>query len=247
MGDKVTLKLDARELHGKKVAKLRREGLTPGVVYGPGMDPIDVQADESLMRKVVKAAGKHTPVYLMIDTKKRIAMIKDIDIDPVKNIIRHVSFHAVNAKETVEAIVPIRLVGEGESAAEKAGLIVLQALDHIEIKALPMDLPEALEVDIRGLKEAGERLLVGDIVLPEGVVFVEHDSGRAEEDEDEEKPKLTDLMIASVWEPAALQAANESQAGEAEDASAESVEAENGSEVESVEGDKKPDDSAKKE
>lgn len=228
MGDKVTLKVDERSVQGKKVKQLRREGLVPGVVYGPGIDPQSVQVPENELAKVVVAAGKHTPVHLT-GSKRRIAMIKDVDIDPAKNTIRHISFHAVKADEPIVAEVPIRLVGEGESEAEKAGLIVLQALDKVEVKALPMELPDALEVSIIELKEAGDKVTLADAVLPEGVVLVEHDDGQVE-DEDEEKPKITDLMVANVWEPAALQAANEAAAGDATDES--EVESENGSEDE---------------
>ena len=216
MGDKISLKVEARELQGKKVKALRKQGLTPGVVYGADMEPLAIQADAGEVRKVVVEAGKHTPVNLT-GGKRRIAMIKDIDFDPTKHgVVRHIAFHAVRADEPVTTTVAIRLIGEGESEAEKAGLVVLQALDKIEIRALPMELPEALEVSIVGLAEAGDRVTVADIELPEGVELVERDDGKAE-DEDEERPKITDLMIASVWEPAALQAANEAAAGDAVD------------------------------
>ncbi len=235
MGDKLSLKLDERTVHGKKVAGLRKEGLVPGVVYGPGIDPVSIQIEDGVFTKVYRQAGTHAPVHLTIGSKKSIAMIKDVDRDPVKGSVRHVSFHAVNAKDPVVAEVPIRLVGEGESEAERAGLIVLQALDKIEVKALPMDLPEAIEVSILALKEAGEKVTLGDATLPEGVEFVEHDSGHGDED-DEDKTGIADLMVASVWEPAALQAANESTAGDAEDETA--VESENGSEEVAAEAEK---------
>jgi hypothetical protein len=91
---------------------------------------------------------------MLTGAKKRIAMIKDVDYDPTRHgYIRHISFHAVKANEPVVAEVPIHLVGEGESAAEKAGLIVLQALDKVQVKALPMDLPEAIEISIVGLEK----------------------------------------------------------------------------------------------
>lgn len=225
MGDKVTLKLEERTVHGKKVSSLRREGLVPAVVYGPGIEPISVQVANNVLAKAYAQAGKHAPVHLTIGSKKKIAMIKDIDHDPVKRSIKHVSFHAVKASDPVTAEVPIQLVGEGESEAEKAGLIVLQALDKIEVKALPMDLPDAVEVSIVHLKEAGEKVTLADAKLPEGVEFAMHDDGH-HDNEDEEKPSITDLMVASVWEPAAMQAANESTGGDAQDEA--SVESEHG-------------------
>jgi large subunit ribosomal protein L25 len=225
MGDKVTLTLALRELHGKKARVLRQQGIIPAVVYGPGIEPVSTQAAYNEVERVWRHAGKHTPVHLTIDSKKRIAMIKDVELDPVKGKLRHVSFHAVKANEPVVAEVPIRLIGEGESEAERAGLVVLQSLDRLEVRALPMDLPEALEVTISDLKEAGEQVTVGDIVLPKDVELVEHKTGH--EEDDDETPQLTDLTIATVYEPSALQAANEAAGGDAEDDVSE-VEADNG-------------------
>lgn len=242
MGDKITLKLDERTAHGKKVRALRRAGLIPGVVYGHGDEPISVQADAVVINKIYHAAGKHAPVHLTIGTKKKIAMIKEADINPVKNTIAHISFHAVNAKEPVEAEVPIRLVGEGESEAEKAGFIILQNIESLEVKALPMDLPDALELDISGLKEAGERLTVADVKIPDNVELVEHESGHG--DEDEEHHSVTELQVVAVWEPSALAAQNDAAGGDATDES--EVEAENGADTPqdtSAEGAKSQDES----
>ncbi|MDN5275597.1 MAG: ribosomal protein [Candidatus Saccharibacteria bacterium] len=225
MGDKITLKLTVRELHGKKVRQLRHEGIVPAIVYGSETEPISVQASYSEVERVWRHAGKHTPVQLTIDTKKHIAMIKDVDYEPSKHRIRHISFHAVKANEPVVAVVPIRLVGEGESEAERAGLVVLQSLESIEVRALPMELPEALEVSILGLKVAGDHITLGDITIPENVELVEHKSGHSDQD-DEDAPQLTDLTVATVYEPSALQAANEAAGGDAEDES--EVEAEHG-------------------
>lgn len=204
MGDKINVTLAVRELQGKKVARLRKEGLVPGVVYGHGFDPVLVQAEYGVLEKVVREAGKHTAVHLTVDAKKRIALIKDIDRDPVKARIRHVSFHAVKANEIVTAEVPIRLIGEGESEAEKAGLVVLQAIENVTVRAKPADLPEALEISVESLKTDEDKLLLGDITLPEGVAYAD-----VEQD--------LELVVANVYEPAALEAANEAAAGDAEE------------------------------
>ncbi len=215
MGDKITITLDIRDAKGKKVAKLRNQGVVPGVIYGQGFDPILVQSEYNVLEKVVKGAGKHSAVHVTVDGKKKIALIKDIEHSPVKGRIQHVSFHAVKASENVHAEVPIHLVGLGESGAEKAGLIILQAIETLEIKAKPADLPEALEVSVSGLETDEDKILVSDITLPKGVEFAD-----VEQD--------LDLVIANVYEPAALEAANEAAAGEAEDV--DDVEVEGGTE-----------------
>ncbi len=214
MGEKISLSISERTVHGKKVRSLRAKGITPGVVYGHGIEPMPIQADTGEVRRVVAQAGKHTPVHLT-GAKRRIALIKDIEFDATKHgIVRHVSFHAVNADEPVHAEVPVHLLGIGESEAEKAGFVVLQAIDKAEVRALPADLPEALEADITTLATVGDRVTLGDIKLPSGVELVEHDTGRHDDDEEEEKPSITDLVVANVYEPAALEAANEAAAGE---------------------------------
>lgn len=215
MGDKITLTLNAREQRGKKVTRLRKQGIVPAIVYGQGFEPVLAQAPYNVVEKAVKEAGRHTPVYATIDGKKRITMIKSIDRHPVKATIRHISLHAVKANEVVTAEVPIHLVGIGESEAEKAGLVVLQAIEEIEIKAKPADLPEALEVSIANLATTEDKLTLADIALPQGVEFAD-----AELDHE--------LVVANVYEPAALQAANDAAGGDAEEADAEDVAAENG-------------------
>ena len=240
MGDKITLKVENRDIFGKKVKALRKQGLTPGVVYGAGIEPLAIQADSREVARVYAAAGKHTPVQLS-GTKRRIAMIKDAELHATKSgIVRHIAFHAVRADEPVVAEVPIRLTGIGDSPAERAGLIVLQAIEKVEVKALPMELPEALEVSIVDLAEAGDRIVVGDINIPEGVEIVDNDDGRADDNEDEERQSVMDLVVASVYEPSALQAANDAAGGDAETADADDVEAEQGADEEKpAEGEKK--------
>lgn len=215
MGEKLTLTVEERVLHGKKVAQLRKDNLVPGVIYGQGFEPISVQAVQQVINKIYRAAGKHHAIYLTVAGKRKIAMIKDIDIDPLKNTINHISFHAVKQNEKIEADIPVRLVGEGESPAEKAGLIVLQTIEKLEVRALPMELPDALEVSIMELSQQGDRITVGDIKLPENVELVDNKSGR----EDDEDHDMRELVVASVYEPSALAAQNDAAGGDAEDES----------------------------
>jgi len=214
----ISLKLDERTAEGKKLAKLRDSGFTPSVIYGGQEQPIMTQSPQVETSKVVHAAGKHTPINLTFDGKKKLAIIKSIDMDPVKHVLRHVAFHTIKQNDIITTEVPIILVGQGESEAERAGLVILQAIEHVEVKAKPADLPESLEISIINLATAEDKIFVSDIKLPEGVEF-------ADIDQDME------LVIANVYEPSALQAANEASGGEAEEEEAEEVPAENGEET----------------
>lgn len=219
--NKITLQLEPREITGKKVAGLRKQGMVPTVVYGSGLDPVIGVAPAGVLEKVYAQAGKHHPVHLTVDGKNRIAMIKTADVDPVKRTLRHVAFHAVKQNEKVTAEIPVVLVGEGESAAEKAGLVVLQTIEALEVQALPMDLPDKIEVSIVDLAEPGQHVGADDIKLPEGVEFTHPE-------------ELENLVIASVYEPSALQAANEAAGGDAEPGDEAEIEAENGEDTDQV-------------
>lgn len=212
----ISLKLDERTATGKQVAKLRHEGIVPSVVYGGKGEPMHTQSPVVETTKVAHKAGKHSPVHLTVDGKKKLAIIKNIDIDPVKHSVRHIAFHTIKQNDVITTTVPISLVGTGESEAEKAGLVVLQALEHIDIKAKPAALPEALEVSIATLATNEDKVTLADITLPEGVEYAD-----IEQD--------LDLVVANVYEPSALQAANDAAGGDAEDVG--DVEAENGSDT----------------
>jgi large subunit ribosomal protein L25 len=199
----ISLKLEERTAEGKKLAKLRNSGLVPSIIYGGHDQPIMTQSKQVETSKVVHTAGRHTPISLTLDGKKKLVIIKNIDIDPVKHVLRHIAFHTIKQSDIITTEVPIILVGQGESAAERAGLVILQAIEHIEIKAKPADLPDSLELSIIDLATTEDKISISDIKLPEGVEF-------ADADQDME------LVIANVYEPSALQAANEAAGGEAE-------------------------------
>jgi large subunit ribosomal protein L25 len=199
----ISLKLEERTAEGKKLAKLRNSGLIPSVIYGGQDQPIMTQSKQVETSKVVHTAGRHTPISLTLDGKKKLVIIKSIDMDPVKHVLRHIAFHTIKQSDIITTEVPVILIGQGESAAERAGLVILQAIEHVEIKAKPADLPDSIEISIVDLATTDDKISVGDIKLPEGVEF-------ADADQDME------LVIANVYEPSALQAANEATGGEAE-------------------------------
>lgn len=217
MGDKVVLTVEERTILGKKVKQLRKEGIVPAVVYGADFASKAVMAPANLATKAWHTAGRHHPIELTIGKTKKLAMIKSAEVDPVKHSLRHLSLHVVKSNEKVDTAVPVKVTGEGETPAERAGLVVLQALETVEIQALPAKLPDFLEIPGEKLAETGDHVTVADITPADGVTV------------------MTDpeIVVASVYEPSALAAANEAAAGDAEDES--EVEAENGSDTANAE------------
>ena len=217
--DKLTLK--KRELTGKKMKALREAGLIPSVVYGGGKEPILTESDYNETEKVLRSAGYHSPVDLDIDGKKQMALVKNIDVDPVRRVVRNVEFQAISANEVVEATTPIVIVGFDESEAGKLHLNILQVMEEIEVKAKPADLPAQIEVDASKLAQAEDRLTVADLILPAGVELVD-------------KELDPEQAVANVYDPAEEAAAREAEA-EADKAAEEARAEEAGSDSASAE------------
>lgn len=219
MGDKVLLSVEERTILGKKVKQLRREGKVPAIVYGEGFEPTPVMVDAVVAAKAWRDAGKHHVIELTVAGKKRLAMIKSADFAPLKHTLRHLSLHVVNKNDRVEAEIPVRIAGEGETVAEKAGLVLLQAIETVQVSAFPNDLPDSVQVPGDKLAEAGDHVTVADIKVANGVTIL------AEPEQ----------IVATVYEPSALAAANDAAAGDATDET--EVAAENGAEEAPAEGD----------
>ncbi len=166
----ITLTLEKRDIIGKQVRALRRSGATPAVIHNHGKASIIVNAPSIEMAKVYQAAGKHHPVDLRVGSEKYLAIIKEVDLDPRKNTLRHVVFDAVRQNEKIQTEVPVRL--EGDSAAEKAGLMLLPQLEQVKVEAVPRSLPDELTINIEHLTEIGDKVTVADLTAPEGVTII---------------------------------------------------------------------------
>lgn len=182
------LALAKREVAGKKVKNLREQGIIPSVVFGEG-EPVLTQSIYNETEKAVREAGYHSPINATIDGKAQMVLVKNVDMDPIKRLIRNIEFQAINADEVVEATTPIKIVNFEASDASKAHLVLSIVLEEIDVKAKPADLPEFIELDASKLATTEDGLTVSDIVLPNGVVF-------ADKELDKELP------IANVYDPA---------------------------------------------
>jgi large subunit ribosomal protein L25 len=207
MSDEISLKLEPRDVTGKAVKRLRREGQVPAVIHDHGKESVVVQGPYLEMYRIYQKAGRHHPIDLSAGSHKYTVLIKKATFEPKKNQLSHVVFNAVNKNQKVEAEVPVRAryaEGNEASPAERAGLIVLAQLESVEVKAVPDKIPDVLEYDAETLVEIGDHVTVADLIIPDGVEL------------------LTELehAIATVYEPSALAAANDALAGEAEESTA---------------------------
>ena len=205
------LSLEKRVATGKQLKALRAEGQIPSVVYG-GEAPILTTSSYNITEKVLNEAGYHSPIQLDLDGKAQLAIVKNIDVDPVSRRIINVEFQAVSADEVVEAITPIKIVNFESSEASKKHYVILQVMEDVEVKAQPTNLPQEIIVDGAKLAELDDKLTLADLQLPAGVALA-----------DKELSDTT--VIANVYDPAAEAAAREAEdaAAKAADASAEAA------------------------
>jgi large subunit ribosomal protein L25 len=161
MSDNIELVAEKRQITGKKVRSIRNEGYVPATIYENGKESINVKVPYVPMSKAYASAGLGQPVYLTVEKNKYLTMIKDVHIDPAKNTIMHVAFHAVNANDPVEAEVPVQI--EGDIPAEQQGNFIVRPNDTITVKAIPSNLPEFMVVDGSKLENPGDHITVADV------------------------------------------------------------------------------------
>jgi len=159
---------EIRKIVGKQVKTVRASGLTPATVYGKGVDPHTISVSAMDFEKVFKEAGVTGLIELNIAENKHHVLIHSVQVNPVSGAILHVEFHEVNLKEKVHAEVPVELEGEPIAIKEKLG-VLLPLLDHIEVEALPAELPEKIIVDITSLAAVNDQIIVGELTIPQNV------------------------------------------------------------------------------
>ncbi len=167
------LSVQPRQVFGKKVRALRRDGIVPGNIFGPATDSTAVQLGRVEFKRLFKEVGETELIDVLIEGEKdsRPVLISDVQLDPVSHEPIHVDCYQVNLKEKVEVEVPLEMIGEAPAVREK-GAVFLQVLDALTVKALPTEIPHQIEVDISGLVDYGDSLLVKDLVIPEGTEVV---------------------------------------------------------------------------
>ncbi|KKQ90920.1 MAG: 50S ribosomal protein L25 [Candidatus Azambacteria bacterium GW2011_GWA2_39_10] len=178
------IKSKKREIFGKKVNTLRNQGLIPAVVYGGSGDSIPLVLELKEFKRVFKHAGETTLVKLFIDDAKFSAkggpasgwknvLIHDNYRDPITDEIKHVDFYEVKMDEKIIAKIPLVFIGNAPATSDLGGILV-KAMQELEIRALPADLPHEVEIDISSLKTFDDNILIKDIKMPKNVEILDN-------------------------------------------------------------------------
>ena len=170
MSQTFQLNAEARNVVGKKVRALRRQGLVTGAIYRRGKESLHVQLPYTSAVKIFHEAGKNHIVNLHIkDGSKHTVLIERDDREPVKNTLLHLAFQEVKKGEKVTAEIPVEFVGEAPATIKK--LMVIEVTTTIEANADAAHLPDHFEADISGLAEDGDSVTVADLKVPADVTI----------------------------------------------------------------------------
>lgn len=166
--DRIKLNAKRREVIGKKVKVLRREGKLPAIIYGKSQEPLPIVLDLRDTTKILREASRATVLTIDVDGEEFTALVRERQRGILTGDYEHIDFLAISMTETVRTQVNIFV--EGTSPAEEEfGAIVMTGASSVEVEALPNDLPESLTVDVSGLTSIGDTITVADLVLPKGV------------------------------------------------------------------------------
>ena len=219
------LKVEKRTVLGKKIKKLRRQGIFPANIYGKDIKSLAVQLPYKDFETTFKETGETGLVDIELNGETRPVLIHNVQYDHLTQVPLHADFFQVNLKEKVKTMVPIVIVGEPKAVSDKVG-ILLQPLSEVEVEALPEDLPENIEVNVEPLAAIDDQITIADLKLPNGVTVLT--------DPNQTVVKIAELVTKEAKEQAAAEQAA------AEEAKVEGGTAEEGAEAPTEAKEEKP-------
>lgn len=171
--ERIELEATTREVLGKKVRFLRRQGITPVHLFGHGIESEALQCDTAQLQRVLAQAGKTKLIELRLDKAKkpRKIVVREVQKDPLTGELLHVDFYQVRMAEKIKVEIPVVLVGEAPALRLKENMLVSE-LTSLTIECLPDDIPDSIELDLSSLTEAEQLIRVQDITSGEGITIL---------------------------------------------------------------------------
>ena len=195
------LTVQKREILGRKIKSLRRDGLIPAELYGHGFKNVHLSVSAKDFSKVFKEAGESTIINLIVGSDKFPVLVHDVGFDSLNDKINHIDFYAVRMDEKITAAVPLEFVGEAPAVKEKGGVLI-KAVKEIDLETLPADLPRSIAVDIASLSDIGSVIRVGDLKIGSNIkLLVDSETviasiiGQAAEEETAPEVKIEDVKV----------------------------------------------------
>ncbi|MFC1988166.1 50S ribosomal protein L25 [Chloroflexota bacterium] len=171
--DQIELQATKRDILGKKVRFLRRQGITPVHVFGHGIESATLQCNTAKLQRGLARAGQTGLISLTLDDEKtpRHVIVREVQTEPLTGDLLHVDFYQVKMGEKVSVEVPVVLVGEAPALKSKENMLVHE-LNTLSIECLPDKIPASVVLDISSLTEAEQALRVKDIELDEDITVL---------------------------------------------------------------------------
>ena len=216
--ERPSITLSNRQVVGKKVKALRREGVVPVHYYGSGIESQSLQASGAILRKVVTEAGANIPVEVVVEgsSESDICFVREVQWHPVNGTLLHVDFMHVDVTEKVTAEVPVVLTGQAEAVRELGGVLI-QPFQTLPVDALPLNMPESIIVDITPLEMFGDAIRVGDLEIEEGIEILRDDDDLLVT---VQEPRIEEEPVAEEEELEGEELTEGEEAAEGEDAEA---------------------------
>lgn len=168
------LTLEAKKRNTKEdLSALREQGFMPAVFYGKKDPSTPITIEKVKFLKIWKEAGESSVVSIKGDDLNVDALIHEVAVDPVSGEPLHADFYVFDKNKKVELSIPLEFVGVSPAVKDLGGQLI-KVLYEIKIEALPQNLPHQIDVDISKLMEIGNQIHAKDIVLPQGVMLLEH-------------------------------------------------------------------------
>ncbi len=199
--NQIELQVSSRQLLGKRVRHLRKQGVLPANIFGHGVSSKSVQVDSAAFRTAYGKAGTNTLVALKVDGENPVmALIRGVQRNPVNSQLLHADFYEVSMTEKIRLSVPLAFTGDAPGVVTMGG-ILLRNLEHVEIECLPGDLVHSIPVDVSVLTEVGSALYIKDLKVGAAVTI------HADPEELVVKivPPEKEEVVAAVEEPAAAE------------------------------------------
>ena len=169
------INVERREGEGKGASRrLRRDGNVPAIVYGGGVDPVNIQLNHEKLWLAQQNEWFYSSILdLSLNGEVQKVLLRDLQRHPYKQQIIHLDFQRVNENEVLRAAVPLHFVNvETSPAGKTGGVTITHELNEVTVSCLPKDLPEAIEVDLAQLA-VGQVLHLSELKLPAGVEIPE--------------------------------------------------------------------------
>lgn len=175
MADLIELRVERRDTIHRRLNDLRRSGMVPGNVYGPGMESLPIQIDRRSFQNVVASATPSTLINLELDGtgKSQTVLVRDIQWNRLRGEPLHVEFLAVRPNDRVRAAVPVAVRGEAP-AAKAQDAMLSQPIHEVHLEGSPADLPNVVEVEVNGLTEVDQAIYARDLRLPPSATLLDN-------------------------------------------------------------------------